>query len=97
MLLIVFIFIAVIQILFGFAARSSNTDNFGHLGGFIAGYFITLPVVLILATEERRNVQPGWPYERILKWAGAGISIIFYLLGYILFYTTRNPQSDCPK
>lgn len=53
MLLIIIILVLVIQLSIGLSAV--NADNYGHLGGLIFGYFLTLPVISILPSEAGRH------------------------------------------
>ena len=93
MLLIMMIWIGFMQILFGFSTGGkSNTDNWGHLGGFVTGYFASLPIIKILETDVgRHRIQnQGCPYEKIMKYFGLGVTVLWFLLGYILFYTVST-------
>ena len=62
---------------------NSTVDNYGHLGGFIVGIFLSFVIV--------KPIQPD-NHHNILYKIGYLIIISFFVLGFILFYTTRHPS-----
>lgn len=57
-LLVIILFVAIMQILFGFS--SNNVDNYGHLGGLLIGIFLGMSIVNILPTDQNRHLLQGW-------------------------------------
>lgn len=45
----ILLFVAIMQILFGFA--SQGVDNWGHLGGILTGFFLGVAIIDILRTD----------------------------------------------
>ena len=48
-LLVIILFVAIMQILFGFSSK--NVDNYGHLGGILVGIFLGMACINIVQTD----------------------------------------------
>lgn len=89
----ILLFVAIMQILFGFA--SPNVDNWGHLGGILSGFFLGLTCISILRTDQNWQNLVGWTYEKVWKYIGIVIISLFFFLGYLLFYISSKPIDNC--
>ena len=79
MLCLISIIILMI-LLMGFA--NSTIDNFGHFGGFLVGF---LSSFALLTPMEGAGVE-----ERLKKF-NVCLLILYFVIGFILFYTVRHP------
>lgn len=75
-------FIIILNIMFGFV-QSSNVDNYGHIGGIIVGLSMSFFIL---------NPISKSPYETKIKYAGIVVFTLYFLIGFIVFYTATNPQ-----
>ena len=91
------VFITVIFALIDITTKESKVDNWGHLGGFITGLPFSMSLMPIMATSMRRNVMPGWTYERYCKVFGGVVTVLWLGIGLIGFYTARNTTSVCSR
>ena len=73
--------IVLMQLLMGFA-NPSVIDNFGHFGGFLVGLLSSF--VLLTPME-------GGASEERLKKFNFVLLVLYFLIGFILFYTVRHP------
>lgn len=76
---IIFMILITFMVGIGFA---SNVDNYGHLGGLLLGFFGS---IMLIKPILNRN------YEKNLRIIASFIVVAFFLIGFICFYTTRNP------
>ena len=63
-------------------ANPSVIDNFGHFGGFLVGLLSSF--VLLTPME-------GGASEERLKKFNFVLLVLYFLIGFILFYTVRHP------
>ena len=68
----------------------STVDVFGHLGGFLSGFFIaTFLMVHFRGSEANRRGS----YEGKCKLIGLGGLLFFFILNFTLFFTVTT---KCP-
>lgn len=59
-----------------------NSDGYGHLGGFLTGILIGLCIPEPIETTN---------YTKGARIVGLVLSGVFFLLCWVLFYTTKGP------
>ena len=70
----------------------SRTDVMGHLGGFLVGLpagFLLMPQ---LQPRHRGLSSDEKSYVRFWRIIGLVTLIIWFVLGFVLSYTTRHPS-----
>lgn len=73
--------IILINLLMGLGS-SSLIDNYGHLGGFLAGTFASFSLIKPIEITGR---------EERLKKINIVLLFAYFIIGFILFYTVRHP------
>lgn len=78
--------IVILNVLIGTGSGDgiSYVDNYGHLGGLITGTTISMFVVKAMGGRYQ-------DYEKKVELYGKILTAVYFLLGFILFYTVRNP------
>lgn len=74
---------------FGTTAPSGNsssyqTDNYGHLGGLLTGAFSGMFILSPIG-------GPPEQYEKNVKYVGYGLTLLYFVLGFSLFFTVVDP------
>eukprot|EP01016_Furgasonia_blochmanni_P041231 TRINITY_DN5329_c0_g1_i3.p2 TRINITY_DN5329_c0_g1~~TRINITY_DN5329_c0_g1_i3.p2 ORF type:complete len:227 (-),score=57.51 TRINITY_DN5329_c0_g1_i3:271-951(-) len=82
--LVIIIFVIVIN--FSLSMQSSNIDFGGHVGGLLIGIFLGMVVV----KREDGNASTCLRGFRIL---GILVVLLFFVLGFLAFYTVRQPHN----
>ena len=83
-----FVMIVIMNLLFGMGVGYGNSgtsiDWCGHLGGLYTGIFLGMFVMSVIGN---RNTS----YEKNVEKLGVGLLVIWFVLGFSLFYTVRHP------
>eukprot|EP00347_Sterkiella_histriomuscorum_P024243 403331813 len=88
-LIIFVIFLFLFSLLMAFSSQENTVDVFGHLGGFLSGFFFGTIVMIHMRGQEARVRMS---YEKICQIVGiVGVSI-FFVLCFSLFYTVVHPR-----
>ena len=93
-ILCMLIMFTLINVLFGLSS-TENIDNYGHLGGFITGLFISMPLMIVLPTSMGRHQMPGMTYEKYCKYIGGVVWFLWIVGGITGFYLARHPNPKC--
>ena len=59
------------------------------MGGFLTGLVISMALIPPMPVNNR-NVKV---YQRNMKFSGIAFSLIWFVLGFTLFYTVRHPSN----
>lgn len=89
MMVIMVLFFTLIMALSGgnLATGFAGMDTFGHLGGFIAGFFLASFIMVQFRGAEARH---RGSYETKCKYVGLGGSAFFFILCFTLFFTVSG-------
>ncbi len=91
-LIIFVVFLFLINMLFGLGLTGdSHIDVFGHLGGFIIGFFFGCCVMVNLPNPSTGQVVVT-PLAKKLKKIGSLVTLAFFIAGFGIFYTLRYPE-----
>eukprot|EP00357_Protocruzia_adherens_P033906 CAMPEP_0114992814 /NCGR_PEP_ID=MMETSP0216-20121206/12164_1 /TAXON_ID=223996 /ORGANISM="Protocruzia adherens, Strain Boccale" /LENGTH=320 /DNA_ID=CAMNT_0002356349 /DNA_START=35 /DNA_END=997 /DNA_ORIENTATION=- len=97
------ILIVVLLLNFLFTLGATNVDNYGHLGGLMTGFFVGLSVLkyppgeinmfgLPIPQYQDPHANPDRKWEKYWQISGYVCSFMFYVGGFVLFYTVRHPD-----
>jgi len=80
----VIIIISLMVVVSFLVSIGQDVDLLGHIGGLFTGFFM----LIILSAPIRGTITP---YEKKWKIGASAFLGLFFLLGFILFYTVRDP------
>ncbi|CDW75017.1 rhomboid family protein [Stylonychia lemnae] len=85
----IFIFL-FLSLLLNLSMTSSNTkvDSLGHLGGFLTGIIMALFLGHVLPNSDASSQK----YQKMLRILGIVLTIVYFVGGFVLFYTLRQPN-----
>lgn len=76
--------VVLLSLLIG--ASNPTIDWYGHFGGLLVGFFISIAVSRNTGTFRVTHA------EMRLIYISTGFCALFFVVGYIIFYTARHPQ-----
>lgn len=83
-LIVMVIFIVLFSVLMAFSNSGNTVDTYGHLGGFISGFFVGIVVMVRFRGQE---AAARGSYEKKVQIVGVIMTFIFYVLLTTLFFT----------
>ena len=85
MMLCMALLMIMFDLLFATSITGNQVDNFGHLGGLITGIFggmwLVRPINGRVGSYEKKASRVGWI-----------VVLIYFVLGFTLFFTLRHPS-----
>lgn len=81
MVLCMLIMMILLNVMVGLGAKST-IDNYGHLGGFLAGLATSFILVI--------PIQPTANHALLKKVASGGLAL-YFIVGFSVFFLVRHP------